>query len=150
MFERILVCLDGSNYAEQILPYAENEALVHHSQVVLLQVIYEHDMTIVESGPIYREIRELAGKEKSDIQNAHLYLKNWSAKFLNMGIPVESVVLESSHIGKAIVNYAEKNKIGLIALATHSRVNLVQMFTGSVAEYIIRNSGLPSLLIKPY
>ena len=66
MFERILVCLDGSEYAEQILPYAESEALVHNSEVVLLRVVSGPKMTVVESGAIYREIQELAEKEKSD------------------------------------------------------------------------------------
>ena len=39
MFEKILVCLDGSNLAEQILPYAIEEALHFNSKIVLLQVI---------------------------------------------------------------------------------------------------------------
>jgi nucleotide-binding universal stress UspA family protein len=149
MFEKILVCLDGSEYAEQILPYAENEALVHHSQLILLRIVSEPNMTVVESGASYREIQELAEQEQSDVQDARSYLKNTRATLRDKGISAEAVVLEASHIGKAIVNYAEKNGIGLIAIATHSRGNLVQMFIGSVAEYILRNSGLPLLMIRP-
>jgi len=33
MFEKILVCLDGSNLAEQILPYAIEEALHFNSKI---------------------------------------------------------------------------------------------------------------------
>jgi nucleotide-binding universal stress UspA family protein len=149
VFERILVCLDGSEYAEQILPYAESEALIHHSQVVLLRVVSEPGMTVVESGAIYQEIQELAEKEKVDTQKARSYLSKWRVKFQDKGIPVTTIVLESPHIGRAIVTYAEKNSVGLIALVAHSHSNLVQMFIGSVAEYVLRNSGLPLLLIRP-
>ena len=39
MFERILVCLDGSELAEQILPYATEQALQFNSKLTLLQVV---------------------------------------------------------------------------------------------------------------
>lgn len=149
MFERILVCLDGSKYAEQILTYAESEALAHQAQVVLLRAVLKPDLTVVEAGASYRVIQELAEREKEDIQAARAYVENLSSEFRNKGIPSEVIVLETAHVGKAIVNYAEKNGIGLIALATHSHSNLVQMFIGSIAEYILRNSGLPLLVIRP-
>jgi hypothetical protein len=39
MFERILVCLDDSKFAEQILPYAKEEIVHFNSQLTLLEVI---------------------------------------------------------------------------------------------------------------
>ncbi len=39
MFKKILVCLDGSNLAEQILPYVTEMALQYSTKVVLLRVI---------------------------------------------------------------------------------------------------------------
>jgi len=39
MFEKILVCLDGSDLAEQILPYAKEQALHFNSKIIPLQVI---------------------------------------------------------------------------------------------------------------
>ena len=41
MFEKILVCLDGSKLAEQIMPYAEEAAVRFQSKLVLLQVVPE-------------------------------------------------------------------------------------------------------------
>ena len=40
MFEKILVCLDGSSLAEQVVPYATEQALHFKSKVVLLQVLH--------------------------------------------------------------------------------------------------------------
>jgi nucleotide-binding universal stress UspA family protein len=41
MFDRVLVCLDGSKLSEQILPYAVEEALRFQGKLVLLQVVPE-------------------------------------------------------------------------------------------------------------
>jgi hypothetical protein len=38
MFKKILVCLDGSDLAEQILPYAAEQAQHFKSQVILFRV----------------------------------------------------------------------------------------------------------------
>jgi len=39
MFKKILVCLDGSSLAEQILPHATEQAIKFDCKVVLLRVI---------------------------------------------------------------------------------------------------------------
>ncbi len=39
MFKKILVCLDGSRLAEQVLPYATEEALHFDSRMILMQVV---------------------------------------------------------------------------------------------------------------
>jgi len=46
MFERILVCLDGSKLAEQILPYAKEEAVHFDSQLTLLEVVTVPTMVV--------------------------------------------------------------------------------------------------------
>ena len=39
MFRKVVVCLDGSSLAEQILPYVTEGALRFNTKVVLLQVL---------------------------------------------------------------------------------------------------------------
>jgi len=41
MFERIIVCLDGSELAEQILPYVVEQARRFNSALGLLRVVSE-------------------------------------------------------------------------------------------------------------
>jgi nucleotide-binding universal stress UspA family protein len=65
-----------------------------------------------------------------------------------MGIDVECVVIIGNP-GESIVDYANKNKVDLIAIATHGRSGIKRMIFGSVTEYVIKNSRLPILLIKP-
>jgi len=47
------------------------------------------------------------------------------------------------------LSYAEGNNINLIAIATHGRSGLRRGVFGSVADYVLRESGLPMLVIRP-
>jgi len=149
MFERILVCLDGSKLAEQILPYAAEQALKFESKVTLLQV-----MTIPSSVSAGAGAAAGTGgimEEESQRQEADMraYLDSVGQDLLKKGVSTNYVVLQPSPPGEAIVTYARANTIGLICIATHGRSGLGRAVFGSVADYVLRESGLPILLIKP-
>ena len=59
---------------------------------------------------------------------------------------VESTLGEA---GEAIVEFADDNDVDLIAIATHGRSGPGRVVLGSVADYVIRNTRLPVLLIRP-
>jgi len=157
MFEKILVCLDGSKNAEQIMPYAAAQAEKFNSQLVLLQVIHA-DITIPPpewpSGPGYifptaipsseyfsEEIKAIQ-KEQTKARN---YLQKTAQRLKNRA--VETVVLQGN-AGEAIVGYAGENGIGLIAITTHGRSGLERVVFGSVADYVLKQSSLPVLLLR--
>lgn len=168
MFEKILVCLDGSSLAEQILPYVTEEAIRFRSKVVLLHVIttqitiphsdigYEfsptratkpgHRGTSKATEPTSTEV-QLQAVKKEDTE-ATVYLTNVAQSLRKRGLHVETVTIQGQ-TGEAIVNYADRSDTGLIALATHGRGGLGRAVFGSVADYVIRQSCLPLLLIKP-
>ena len=151
MFEKILVCLDGSKLAEQILPYATEEALHFHSQVVLFHVVAEP--VIVSpgipgaAGVLVRTPGMLAQMQKEQ-NEASSYLERVAGQLREKGLAVEPVVFQGA-AGDAIISYANDNDIGLIAIATHGRSGLGRAVFGSVADYVLRNSGLPILVIRP-
>ena len=43
----------------------------------------------------------------------------------------------------------QENEVDLIAIATHGRSGLGRAIIGSVADYVVRQSGIPILLIRP-
>ncbi len=151
MFEKILVCLDGSENAEQILPYATEEALRFHSQVILLHVVPEP--VVITPGvpgttgvPVETPgMLEQMQKEQSESAD---YLERMANRLREKGLKVEPAVLQGT-AGDVIVKYAGENDIGLIAIATHGRSGLGRAVFGSVADYVLRNSGLPILVIRP-
>ena len=135
MFKKILVCLDGSSFSEQALRYASEEATATGKKLVLLQVA-----NIATTLPEPEQIAAEKAKAKT-------YLNKKAKSLKEMGIDAECVVIFGDP-GRAIVDYAENSGIDLIAIATHGRGGITRMIFGSVAEYVIRNSKLPILLIR--
>ncbi len=136
MFKKILVCLDGSSFSEQVLHYASEEATAASKKLVLLHVA---DIATMLPEP------DQVAAEKAKVKT---YLNKKAQPLKEMGIDTECVVIVG-HPGPAIVDYSEKSGIDLIAIATHGRGGMTRIIFGSVAEYVIRNSKLPILLIRP-
>jgi nucleotide-binding universal stress UspA family protein len=149
MFEKILVCLDGSILAEQILSLVEAQAKKFNSKVILLQVVPLTATQIIGAGATYTDAGVLAEQEQIGFDKAALYLENVSLMFKSKSIPVQAVVIKSAPVGRAILTYAGENGVDLIAIATHGHGGFGRMVFGSVADYILRESGLPMLVIRP-
>jgi len=151
MFEKILVCLDGSELAEQILPYATEQAIRLKSSLVLFYAV--HDPVTIglnfpgtpgtpfETEGLRRHLREHEAQ-------AEKYLAALVEKLTDKGIDAEYVVMPG-RAGEAIVDYSVENGVGLIALSTHGRGGLGKAFFGSVADFVLKTSGLPILLVRP-
>lgn len=147
MFGKILVCLDGSKLAEQIMPFAAEQAARFDSSLVLMQVVSLANVptpTGIESVPVAVPDTLLKDAEAS----ARDYLNGLVPALREKGLQVHCVTM-IGHPAESIVSYAEENRFDLIALATHGRSGLKRLVFGSVADYVVRKSGLPILLIKP-
>ncbi|MBI4337644.1 MAG: universal stress protein, partial [Chloroflexi bacterium] len=48
-----------------------------------------------------------------------------------------------------IIRYVKERGIDLVAISTHGRSGLSRLVFGSVAEKVLREAGVPVLLIKP-
>jgi len=168
MFNKILICLDGSHLAEQILPHALAQAKIFNSTILLLKVIGSY-ITIPPGGLGYslpflnttgqanddekvKAYRTLTETELLEIEKeyneADDYLKNIASHVGNEEFKTEIATIQGQ-AGEAIVNYAKNNNIDLIALATHGRGGLERTVFGSVADYVIHETKLPTLLVKP-
>ncbi|MDP2729982.1 MAG: universal stress protein [Dehalococcoidales bacterium] len=148
-FEKILVCLDGSRLAEQILPYAQAQANRFYSKVMLLQVATVPTMALAGAGTEAAPASDQLVAEQSRIAEGEAgeYLKKVAQ---NLAIDnLEIVVLQGTPVGKAILDYADEQGIDLVCLATHGRSGLGRAVFGSVANQVLRESGLPILVIKP-
>lgn len=151
MFKKILVCLDGSELAEQILPYAVEEALHFQSKLVLFQVVpepvaFSPGIPGAASVPIRTDT--MLEEAEDALNEARNYLEKIAKPLRKKGIQVEAVSILGG-AGDAILSYAEGNNINLITIATHGRSGLRRGVFGSVADYVLRESGLPMLVIRP-
>ncbi len=151
MFRKFLVCLDGSRFAEQILPYVTEQALHFNSKIVLFQVI-PPPVTVspgipgVSGGPV--ETEALLKESQMAETRAEAYLEGLTQKLQKKGLKVTSVTWMGP-TGESIIAYADSNKIDLIAIATHGHGGFKRAMFGSVADFVLRNSTLPLLVIRP-
>jgi len=151
MFERILVCLDGSKLAEQIMPYATEEATRFQGKLVLLQVVQEpitFSPGFPGEAPVPIETDAMIERTKEALDRTGEYLEKLAAPLRKKGIQVETVAIPGRP-GEAILDYANTNSMGLITIATHGRGGLRRVVFGSVADHVLRESGLPVLVIRP-
>jgi nucleotide-binding universal stress UspA family protein len=150
MFEKILVCLDGSKLAEQILPYAVEQAKSFNSSIVLLQAYMVPSTELAAATPGGSVVTpQLLQQEDQRLKNeAAAYLEEIAEQLREEELDVACVVLNGV-AGDVIVSYAQNEPVDLIALSTHGRSGLGRIVFGSVADHVLKESGLPILVIKP-
>jgi nucleotide-binding universal stress UspA family protein len=134
MFDKILVPLDGSELAEAIVPHAEAVADRHQAEVILLQVLSAK-----------RVNPERAAKERHESED---YLMGVEQRLLEKGMNARYTIRHGSDPAAEIVDYAEVNKVDLIAMSTHGRSGMSRWLFGSVASRVLQGTSKPILLIR--
>ena len=81
-------------------------------------------------------------------KNAQDYLAKQVSRLKAMGIQAEAVVTFGM-ASQSLTQYAEKNGIDLIIIATHGRSGITEWFWGSVAERVLKTSKIPVLMVRP-
>ena len=150
MIRRILVTLDGSQLAEDVLPHVEDLARRLPAEVYLLQVIsLSPGVAAAESGLGAVTNAELVSELlESEIQTAKSYLSRLASEWQARGLSVQWEVIRGEP-ASGIVDSAQSHDIDLIAMSTHGRSGLSRLISGSVAEQVIREAGRPVLVIRP-
>ena len=144
MYKKILVPLDGSRRAEQILTHVENIVRPHLDEVILLQVV---TLLVISDG--YKSILvDETGKENLRILEESLeYLRSAEKEYVKKGIPTRKLS-EDGPIVNTILKVAQREAVDLIAMASHGRRGLSRVFYGSVAAAILQSIDRPLLLIR--
>jgi nucleotide-binding universal stress UspA family protein len=141
--QRILVPLDGSPVAEQVLPVAASVAQALEAEMVLLRVPIAH-----VSGSFTGEwYMPLEGTFETAKQIAEAYLDH-VAERLRAGEVQVTTATRTGGVANAIIEYAEANQIDLIAMCTHGRTGLARWSLGSVADRVLRAGHIPLLLVR--
>lgn len=143
MYKRLLVPLDGSELAERALPYAEELAKHLGSDVILVNVRGPAENPDNPEHRVY--LNDKVATIEQDIKNSPALPSGEKVK-------VESAIIGSlgllNHPAEEILNYAEKENISLIVMATHGRSGIKRWVLGSVADKVARASKCPILLIR--
>jgi nucleotide-binding universal stress UspA family protein len=142
MYTKILVPLDGSNTAEQVLPYARSLSRDLKLPIELLAVI---DISEVAAHVGAGKARYLDGMIETGVRSSEEYLQRVARSF--PGTDVKCTV-ERGRPHEIIVERAAADKGTVVAMATHGRSGINRWLLGSVTEKVLRTTTNPLLLIR--
>lgn len=142
MYKKILVPLDGSELAECVLPHVKEVAAGHGEGKVMLLRIVEPLPAGTPPAVDFEVVR------KAGVKAAEDYLAGIQAKLNREGLAVETKVL-TGRPAETISEFAQREKVDLLTLATHGRSGIRRWVFGSVADKLVSSSSVPVLLIRP-
>lgn len=148
MYKTILVPLDGSDLAEAIMPHVEIMALNHNSTLIFLQVLELPHLVGLPKGDVYDALPQMTPAEVNQhVQKAHRYLDGLVKRVERRGITARTLV-EYGPIVVTIMRVARQENADLIAMASHGRGGMTDVFYGSVAAGILQRIDRPLLIVR--
>jgi nucleotide-binding universal stress UspA family protein len=144
MYRIILVPLDGSKRAEAILPHVEQLAKRYESKVIFLRVVEPPPLMVIPAQPDMNLYHQQMEQRR---EKAESYLKGIQGEFQQLGIDAR-MELSQGPVVEAIIGAAGRQEADLIALASHGRSGLAQVFYGSVAAGVLQRVDRPLLLVR--
>jgi nucleotide-binding universal stress UspA family protein len=143
VFNRIVVPLDGSTLAEEILPTVAELASRFQSTVLLLHVLtpvtYSQQRIMQPGFPWW----------DGDIASAQAYLDEAAAYLREKSLTVVTDVVLSEDISDAIVDYSIRKSADLVAIATRGLGGISRLVFGTVADEVTRKSPKSVLVFHP-
>lgn len=127
----LVVPVDGSDFAETILPLAGAWGIALGARPWIVEVITEPvtvDVDVFESSYAQRLARRLREQTHHE---------------------VEFEVLHSGHPGSEISDFAHRMDARMIVMSTHGRTGLRRFTAGSVASSVVRTATCPVVLHRP-
>ena len=147
MFARIVVPLDGSEFAEQALPVAEDLARRTGAPLHLVRVV---DVTRLDRyGPYAVAVsatafgRVLAEEEAA----AQAYLASIVTDLASGGVAA-TVETRRGPAARELAAFAQPGD--LMVMATHGRSGPTRWLLGSVAEEVARRATVPVMLVRSH
>lgn len=141
-FKRIVVPLDGSALAEQVLQPVMTLAVLEDSELVLLSVI-KRAGTNGDNGD------SKAPWWERDVAEAKAYLARVAHGPRARQLSVLTDVVIGDDVAEEIAAYAGREKADLVAIATHGRGGLSRVLRGSVADALTRAARNCVLVFHP-
>lgn len=142
-FSRILVPLDGSPLAEQILPQVTALAKELNASVSLLRVLtpdtYSQKQIMQRGLPWW----------DNAIEAANAYLTRTANYLAHFGVPATMDVVLSDEVAGAILDYGKRTGANLIAVATSGAGGMERFVFGTVADELTRESETSLLVFHP-
>lgn len=145
--EHVLVSLDGSRLARQILATATEIGDLYDARYTLVRVVQPAMLPGFAYGDLPSGI-DTAALEVME-ETATRELERVAGDLRDGGRSVDFEVVRHASPSAGLLEAADRGDVDLVAMATHGRGGLKRMVMGSVADKVLRASRQPLLLHRP-
>jgi nucleotide-binding universal stress UspA family protein len=143
MYTRILVPLDGSELAEQVLPYVRILGKGLQVRVELLRVFEPVSPSLAD--PVHGlYLDRIIASVRTQMQD---YVEHVAASLRKDGLTVSTVVHEGNPAA-CIVQEAETVPNTLVAMCTHGRSGMTRWVLGSTTDKVLHATTHPLLIVR--
>jgi nucleotide-binding universal stress UspA family protein len=138
---KIMIAVDFSSYSASVIAAGMELARSTKSSVVLLSILDKAGELIpsVESG-------ESSDEWTRRVQDVATRLQVFAADYSGIAVSVSAII---GNPKEDILEQAAEQDIQTLVLGTHGRTGLDHLLVGSTAEFVIRHSPIP-VLVVPY
>jgi nucleotide-binding universal stress UspA family protein len=152
LLQNIMIPLDGTDLAEQILEPAIALGRVMHANYTLLRIIkpatvgnYADDIASMDefNRSLLRQVRQLFDRANREAED---YLYSVAERMGQRSLCVRTRVVSSDQVPGRILQEARTEPADLIALETHGLSGLKRLLKGSVADKVLRGGSTPLLV----
>jgi nucleotide-binding universal stress UspA family protein len=146
LYHKILVPLDGSEVANQALPYAQQLAQESGAELVLFCAVpnLQSEVTFRNNLP-FVELK--TDEQQYLVDHTTRWLQRLAENFSMHAIKAQSVI-DVGDAANKIVDYAALEGIDMIVMSTHGRTGIARWTYGSVAAKVLARAECPVLLVR--
>lgn len=149
-YRRIIVPVDGSPWAESVLPLAARLARAADAELILAHVVPTPELT--ETRPLEPEdlqLRQRVVERNAEIARA--YLERTRSYLTAMGLRVRIVAAEGDDVRATLAGLINTERADLVVLSArgHGGSRQSDMRYGSVTSYLISHAAAPMLIVRP-
>ena len=149
-YQNILLPLDGSELAEQVIPYMKALIRPNHTRISLLSVLTtglgDRTVTLLTSYPPGMQLATTAlSQAQAQLQT---YLRSVAAVLRERGAAVSITIRQGSPADEILAHAAEV-EADLISMTTHGLSGASRWVYGGVAGKVLQGAHSPVLLVRP-
>ena len=163
LYKKILVPLDGSEFAAQALPHAEQIASCTGAKLIVFQVVEDPGRVLAAPlgagvagssagvgtiGAGFVSITPSDDVHRQAMDEAKASLDRLAESFHHRHVDAE-VGIDSGDPATRIVEYVAANDVDLVVMSTHGRTGLARWAYGSVATKVLQAVSCAVLVVRP-
>jgi nucleotide-binding universal stress UspA family protein len=143
-FQKIVVPLDGSKWAEKAIPHAKQVARGGGGELILLHVYKPAGAEYLSDAALARQQEHISQARR----NAEQYVKGLRGEIASENIQVSAHVAEGGEMADLICDFVNAEGADVVVMAAASHNRLVQALMGDITNRIIECCNACLLMVR--